>query len=258
MLKNATKKDCQSMVKLSYSMSGKMENVLSLSTNCVNCGRCQKRHNIKGTICEHCYAFKQLEHPNYKNTSMIKNFDLNESFFTSKIRDYNGELKPIAKEIVSALAKNNEIIGTDEKPCNLFRLESFGDVHNITHAINYFLLCSAIGELAYIYHVNVAWWTKNFDYMLKAWDFVETNLQNNVRKVLHPIFSSTFVNFPISKKYVEKAEKKLNMKIKRFTVYTKEYAEEHNIIINCGSRDCFGCRNCYSDNGDDDINELQK
>ena len=48
MLKNATKKDCQSMVKLSYSMSGKMENVLSLSTNCVNCGRCQKRHNIKG------------------------------------------------------------------------------------------------------------------------------------------------------------------------------------------------------------------
>lgn len=258
MLKNANKKDVQSLVKLSYSMSGKMENVLSLSTNCINCGRCQKRHNIKGTICEYCYAFKQLEHPNYKNTSMIKNFNLNEDFFTVSIRDYETEIKPIAWEIVKALQKNNETIGTTEKPCNLFRLESFGDIHNIIHAENYFLLCAAIGELENIFKVNVTWWTKNFDYMLKAWDLLAEETKADIRKVIKPIFSSTFVNFPISRKYIEKAEKKLGVKIKRFTVYTKEYAEENNITINCGSRDCFNCRRCYTDNNEMDVNELKK
>jgi len=32
---------------------------------------------------------------------------------------------------------------------------------------------------------------------------------------------------------------------KIFTVYTKKYIQENNIIANCGARSCRGCKRCY-------------
>ena len=230
-MKKANIKDCQSIVKLSYGMSGKMENVLSLSTNCINCKRCQIRHNNESSICHDCYAFKQLEKPNYKNTNMIKAFNHNASVLTVRELDYQTEVKAIAKEIVSACIKNN----TDK-----FRIESFGDIQNLTHAKNYLLICSAIGELDYIYHVNIGFWTKNFDYLIKAFQTISDSQKTNVRKNTNIVLSSVFKNLMISPKIVDKVESVLGMKVKTFTVMSEDSEK-----INCGSRDCNTCGRCY-------------
>lgn len=238
-MKRASKKDCQDLVKLSYGMSGKMLNVLSLSTNCINCVRCQKRHANTNTICSYCYAFKQLEKPNYKNTAMIRAFNYNAEVLTTKELDYQSEVKPIAKEIVSACIKNNT---------NKFRIESFGDLHNEIHAKNYLMICSAIGELSYIYHVNIGFWTKNIDYLIKAFETLSEEKKSNIRKVTNIVLSSVFVDLMISDKVVAKVENALGMKVKTFTVM-----KENSNKINCGSRDCSTCGKCYT-KADETIN----
>ena len=235
-MKKPSKKDCQSIVKLSYGMSGKMSDVLSLSTNCINCVRCQRRHNNKNTICSMCYAFRQLEKPNYKNTNMIKAFNHNAEVLTKKELDYQSEVKPIAKEIVSACIKNNT---------NKFRIESFGDLHNEIHAKNYLLICSAIGELDYIYHVNIGFWTKNFDYLIKAFSTLSEDKKANIRKVTNVVLSSVFVDLMISEKVVAKVETILGMKVKTFTVMSKD-----SDTINCGARHCASCGKCYTKSED--------
>ena len=220
-------------------MSGKMLNVLSLSTNCINCTRCQKRHANANTICNHCYAFKQLEKPSYKNTSMIKAFNHNADVLTVRELEYQTEIKPIAKEIVSACIKNET---------NKFRIESFGDIHNENHAKNYLLICSAIGELSYIYHVNIGFWTKNYDYLIKAFGILSEDKKANIRKVTNVVLSSVFVDLMISEKLVAKVETILGMKVKTFTVMSKDSDK-----INCGSRDCSTCSKCYT-KADETIN----
>jgi len=236
-MKKPSEKNCQSIVKLSYGMSGKMLNVLSLSTNCINCKRCAERHSKANTICSMCYAFKQLEHPNWKNTNMIKAFDYNADALTKKTISTT-DAESIAYEIVTACIKN----GTDK-----FRIESFGDIHNVIHAHNYWLICAYVAKLSEVlnYHVCVAWWTKNYDFMCDAFSDLSEDIKAWARKNTSVVLSSVFVNVPISEKIVAYVESILGMKVKTFTVYSEDYITEHNIRINCGSRDCNGCGNCY-------------
>ena len=230
-MKQAPKKDCQSIVKLSYGMSGKLNNVLSLSTDCTNCKRCIERHNSGNAkcICVHCYAFTILN--SFKGKNMLASYRKNADVLTSRVLDYQKEIKPIAREIVSACIKNN----TD-----MFRIESFGDTQNVNHATNYLLLCSAIGELSYIYHVKVGLWTKNFDYYLKAIEALSDNQKDNMKKVTNFVLSNVFIDMPYPKRIIEIVEAKLNMKVKVFNVVSMD-----NNNITCGARSCEKCGRCY-------------
>jgi len=232
-MKKPSAKLMKGIVKLSYGMSGKMYNVLSLSTNCVNCPRCIQRHKNPNSICYDCYAMKQLEKPNYKNTNMIKAFNHNADALTTKVLS-DAECMDIAKEIVFALIKNET---------HLLRIESFGDLHNEIHAMNYINICAAVDFVSFEenYKVKIGFWTKNFDYLCNAFqkcnEFTKTSFRHSTSVVL----SSVFKNIKISDCIVEKVEKILGMRVKTFTVMT-----ENSDIINCGKRACATCEKCYT------------
>lgn len=153
------------------------------------------------------------------------------------------------KSMQNCLAKNTEILTTkrlsyEEIPflnAAMFRFESFGDIQNETQVINYLNICHKNS------HVNFALWTKNPAIL----DTVFGEIGEDKPKNLQIVLSSHFVNQQAAIEpwwFVDKV----------FTVYTKEYAEEHNIDINCGARLCIACRRCYLDNDITYINELLK
>ena len=183
------------------SMSGKMSNIPSISTSCLANPICLKRMMDGDSICAHCFAQATLSRYEDAGKAMLNNtYLLTESILPT-------ELLPIFPNVA------------------IVRIESFGDVANVTQAINYANICKA-NPL-----VTFAWWSKNVKIIEKAFDIV--GKPENV--VL--IESSPKVNEEIkpSSHYVDKV----------FTVFSKPYIIEHDIDINCGSRCCATCRRCY-------------
>jgi hypothetical protein len=227
-MKKASKKDTQSLVNISYCMTGKMTNILSLSTNVKKNSRCMHRHNCKGTICEHCFAIKTVN----SYDSLHRNLNANTEVLTSRHLTH-AECSAIAYEIVKACIKNET---------NKFRFESFGDLNNEIQAKNYLNICVAINywinELNY--KVNCALWTKNVDYLVKAFTTFDDLTKQEIRNVLNVLVSSTFVGISIGDGFIRKTENALGMPIGVFTVETTE-----NEKTNCGARDCNKCGRCY-------------
>lgn len=117
--------------------SGKMAGMVSISTSVTTNERCKKNASIKGSICEKCFASKQMKiYPSMENC-MVEN----QRILTS------------------------EILPMDKLPTinNLyFRFESFGDLNNATQVKNYFNICYKNPR------VKFALWTKNPDYVAEA------------------------------------------------------------------------------------------
>jgi hypothetical protein len=135
----------------------------------------------------------------------------------------------------------SRLLSNDEIPvinALYFRFESFGELVNTTQVRNYFAICRKNP------YVRFAIWTKN------AW-IIDDALQNcNEKKPrnLIVVLSSIYLN--------SKAMSPYPFVDKVFTVYTKEYAEEHGIDINCGHRNCVECGKCYNKNFVTEINEI--
>ena len=203
-----------SPVCVSDDMSGKMEGIPSVSTSCLNNPICLARMQQGDSICAHCFAETTLKR--YKDCG--KNCLSNTVLLTSSILPDN--LLPHFPNV------------------SIVRIESFGDVANVTQAINYANMCR-VNPL-----VTFAWWTKNVSIVAAAFD--QVGKPDNV--IL--IESSPKVNNKIqpSSHYVDKV----------FTVYSKEYIIEHNIDINCGARCCATCRNCYRKDTGADVREQLK
>lgn len=227
-MKRANKRDSQSLVNLSYCMTGKMTNVLSLSTNVKKNSRCMHRHACASTICAHCFAIKTVN----SYDSLHRNLNANTEILTNRVLTHS-EYSSIAYEIVKACMKNNT---------NKFRFESFGDLNNEIQAKNYLNICVALNywtnELNY--KVNCALWTKNIDYLVKAFKSYDDLTKQEIRNVLNVLISSTFVGIPVSDGFIRKTENALNMPIGVFTVEKTE-----NEKTNCGARDCDKCGRCY-------------
>ena len=120
----------------------------------------------------------------------------------------------------------------------IVRIEAFGDVANVIQAINYCNLCK-VNPL-----VTFAWWTKNVSIVAAAFDMVGKP-ENCIL-----IESSPKVDVvkAASSHYVDKV----------FTVYSKPYIIANDIDINCGSRCCATCRNCYRKDTPADVREQLK
>ena len=121
------------------------------------------------------------------------------------------------------------------------RIESFGDVASIICARNYLRIIRSHP------HIKFGVWTKNVNIWMHAFE-LEGGKPENMKFIV----SSPYTNHP-----VDIPEEWMPVVDHRFTVYTKEYAEEHGIEINCGGRKCATCMNCYI-NGPFDIAELMK
>ena len=144
-----------------------------------------------------------------------------------------------------------EILPLDELPIfplQYGRIEMVGELGNMIHAINYYNIVRENPR------TNFAWWSKRLDIMDELFSTREKPIN------LRFIASSPMLNTPINvgdRKYVDHV----------FTVYTFDYAVEHNIHINCGSRKCVmaskrnpACKNCYENNGHNEfyVNEILK
>lgn len=137
--------------------NGKMKGMQSMSTSCAHNPLCKKNANIKGSICEKCYAQTMMKM--YKN--LDKKCETNTQLLTERV------------------------IPTRELPfinSNYFRFEAFGDIHNETHLINYVNIAKKNK------HCRFALWSKNYGVLLDY--FKEHKVPSN----MNIIVSSLFIN----------------------------------------------------------------
>lgn len=138
--------------------TGKMAGMASISTSVTTNERCAKNAQIKGSICEKCFAAKQMK----IFPSMEKPMVENQRILTSEI------LPPEKLPIINHI---------------YFRFESFGDLNNATQVKNYFNICYKNPR------VKFALWTKNPDYIAQAIREGYSKPDN-----LNIVLSSLFVN----------------------------------------------------------------
>ena len=137
----------------------------SISTLVTTNERCAKNAQIKGSICEKCFASKQVR----VFTSMQKPLAKNQEILTSRILS-DSEIPVIYNKY--------------------FRFESFGDLNNEIQVINYFKHCYKNTD------VKFALWTKNPDYIAKA-------IKQGYEKPdnLNIVLSSLFINVERKNRY---------------------------------------------------------
>ena len=201
-------------------MSGKLEGYYSVSTSVLMNPNCQVRAQIPGSICEKCYAASVASRYSQLTQTLETNYQI-----------LNGFL--ISEEAWASLqfpTTNGDA-----------RIESFGDVATVVCARNYLRIIRSHP------HLTFGVWTKN----VSIWNFA-LEFDGGKPSNMKYIVSSFRVNEP-----EQLDEETLKYADHRFTVYTKEYAVENGICINCGGKKCATCRNCYGD-GPFDINELLK
>lgn len=145
--------------------SGKMSGMVSISTSVTTNKRCEKNATIKGSICEKCFASKQM-----------KIFPTMENPMVENQRILTTSILPI--EILPTI--NNLY----------FRFEAFGDLNNDIQVMNYFNLCYKNPRTKF------ALWTKNPDY-------IATAIKKGYKKPdnLNIILSSLFINKERKTKY---------------------------------------------------------
>lgn len=195
-------------------MSGKMNGIPSISTSCLFNPICLKRMQDGDSICAHCFAEATLKR--YEGAG--KNAESNYHLLTESVLPT--ELLPIFCNVA------------------IVRIESFGDVANVTQAINYANICKANPN------VQFAWWSKNMAIIKRAFDIV--GKPDNV--VMVESSEKLNVAKKASTEYVDKV----------FTVYDEKTIAKENININCGARCCATCRRCYSKNTESVVSEKLK
>ena len=138
--------------------TGKMEGMASISTSVTTNERCKKNAEIKGSICEKCFAFRQMKY----QTNMVPPMVENQRILTSSILPM--DQLPLINTIY-------------------FRFESFGDLNNDIQVINYFNMCYKNPK------VKFALWTKNPDFIDQAIKQGYPKPEN-----LNIVLSSLFIN----------------------------------------------------------------
>lgn len=138
--------------------NGKMSGMVSISTSVLQNARCAKNAQIKGSICEKCFAAKQMK----VFPSMEKPMIENQRILTS-------EILPMEK-----LPTINNLY---------FRFEAFGDLNNAIQVANYFNICKKNPR------VKFALWTKNPDFISQAIEAGHKKPDN-----LNIVLSSLFIN----------------------------------------------------------------
>ena len=149
------------------------------------------------------------------------------------------------KELREALESNYRLLNSGILPDELLpnfgnvrivRIESFGDLGSVTQAINYVRMIRKNPDVLF------AWWTKNKAFAEQAFK-TEGKPENLV------FVESSFLMNQVEENPSEYADRV-------FTVYDKKHAS--GVEINCGSRKCMECMNCYRKTGERNVSELLK
>ena len=205
--------------------TGKMENIPSINTSVFENTFCATRRTVSGSICSKCYACKYLSlRPQLREKCAI-----NHKFFTTV-------------ELTDAdIPKFNALF---------FRFESFGELQNVLQFKNYVTIARNN------YSTKFLLWTKNLDIVA---DFIEQYPNELWTDNFNIIASSRFINhsdYDYYSKYYD------GLFVGVFTAYTKDYAAQRNININCAYSKCWTCDCCCYELTDTlhpvEINEIVK
>jgi hypothetical protein len=203
--------------------NGKMKGLGSISTSPLYNEQCLQNRMIKGSVCEKCFSFAQIN-------CFKKNF-------------------PETLEN-NTIILTNSILPLDQLPrlnFMYFRFESFGDIANETHFINYLNICKVNPQ------TNFAIWSKNPQIM----DAVFNDMKIEKPKNLNIVISSLFLNLKYNLDTLH-YKKRYWFIDKIFTVYNADFAIENNVEVNCGNKKCMECLKCYTKNDTIYINEVLK
>jgi len=208
-------------------MRGKMTGFKSLNTSPMGNSYCDRMSQNPANICSKCYSRK-----------MVQAFECDQRWIE------NGNI----------LKKRGALIATHQLPkltgIDYFRFHSHGELINSHHLIN---LCIIAWEYP---DTTFALWSKRKDIIkvAKLWDNSDKVILQG-RKIIPPNLVLMYSDPKINS---------LSTRIplgfdKKFTVFTKEFAKENNIEINCGGKRCMECLLCYDkNNGVKYINEHLK
>ena len=202
--------------------ANKLQGISSISSSVHDNLFCKCRQAIVDCICAFCYAYNQQS-------------------YQTGLKEHN---------ILNGIILRNILI-----PVEMFkglailfpylRIESFGDVANVIQARNYIRIIKAFPEK------RCAIWSKNKNIWKQAFA-IESKPDNCTY-----VHSSSELN---KEDYIDREE--YSFIDHTFTVYTKKYIREHNIVINCGGRKCMECIikgiNCYYRNTEFSIREQKK
>lgn len=201
--------------------SGKMDLIPSISTSCLCNTYCEGRRKNNCAVCKQCYAARLLKLRKTLREKMERNY----KFYTEV------ELRPDEIPLINS---------------SVFRFESFGELQNTLQVKNYFLIAEKNK------HCTFAIWTKNPFIIHQA--MKTYNIEKPENMVI--ILSNMLIDNPEPETGYIPGE--WTFADKYFSVFTKEYAAEHKININC-EKHCIECMKCYSlDNKEVYINELLK
>jgi hypothetical protein len=200
----------------------KMEGLGSMSTNALQNEYCIQNKQCEGSVCQKCYAISML----LRYSNLGKALENNTSILT------------------------NDVLPPEQLPFTnfrYFRFEAFGDIANEIHFINYLNICNKNP------HTNFALWTKKPQIIDTVFNDMKYKKPNNLQIVVSSLYLNTVFNIeamPYKKRYwfIDKI----------FTVYTSQYAIDHDIKVNCGGKRCIDCLECYTKNDTFYINEIVK
>ena len=206
---------------VSTRLTGKLEGIAGVTTSCLECEYCKtmqksaEKHPeiMKGSVCTYCYARKASKRK-FKCWALYKEN-------TANLSEY------IPDDELPDLRWNNA--GTP-----LCRFNTHGELVNLANLDNYYRIARKNPYFTF------ALWTKR-------WDLIRDGALSGIRppENLTIVLSSLLLNRPLDDSPVEMLKVHGIHVDTVFTVYTKEYIEEHGVDINCGGRKCADCRLCY-------------
>lgn len=203
--------------------TGKMKDVLSISTSVLENKNCIERSKDVNSICHYCFAQRMLA----QYESLEKKLSRNTELLTKQV--IPAKLMPVLN-------------------CAIFRFESFGDLNNETQVLNYFNLCEKNKNTSF------ALWTKNPWFIKSAMNHYNRKKPKNLIVIYSsPRLNEICENMP--ELYIDENTGK-SIIDKVFTVFDKDHAKD--VTINCGARSCNSCRRCYSRKSGKFVNELLK
>jgi len=206
------------MIFITSKHTNKMEDMMSLNTSTVKNPFCIKAGKTD-TICKICYA-RNLEKFYGHGVGHIPSYVKNGKILSTKLLS-NEELISIIRKF-----KDKDII----------RFHAYGELINIVHLYNYLNIARKSPDKIF------ALWSKRVD-LIK-------NIKDIKPKNLITIYSTPRID--VMKPIIPDGFDKV------FSVYSRNFAKENKIKINCGGKKCNICRSCYKINGTKYINELIK
>lgn len=224
-----------------YTDGDKMDSMDGCSTCCMFNSFCKKMQAMgKDCVCSRCFGKGMSNSFGWMN------------------KDKNGDDKyflKASKEISKRIYSESEIPFLNVKNrYGVFRIESFGEIINLNHAINLVNLIKKNPD------INFGWWTKRPEMIARA--LKKLNLSAEwLKNRANIIYSNPWINGVKEGKTVDisKILKKYTFLSGVFAVFTANYAIKNNVFINCGYKKCIECLNCYNVHTDIFyINEIMK